>query len=73
MDRRRPEAGDRDNAPFEIVSTDLHHVTSGFDSGEIEPRMENDDRRFPRRSSEEEVPRESLAARIHGGPRRRSE
>jgi hypothetical protein len=73
MERKRPEAGDRDNVPFEAVSTDLHHVTPGFDAGETQPQTGNDDRRFPRRSSEEEVPRTSLAARLHGGPQRESE
>jgi hypothetical protein len=69
MNRRRPEVGDQENASFETLDSDLHHVKSGFDSGE-EPEKREGAHRFPRRSNEEDVPKESLADRLRSDRQR---
>jgi hypothetical protein len=66
MNKRRPEAGDQENAEFEYLGSNLHHVRVGFDAGEAADAVEGA-RRFPRRSKEEDVPRESLADRLRRG------
>lgn len=69
MNRGRPEAGDQENTQFEFLGSDLHHVNAGFDSSEPMEAPEGA-QRFPRRSSEHDVPRESLAERLRRDRRR---
>jgi hypothetical protein len=66
MKPKRVEVGDHDNTAFEAVDPASHHVKPGFDAGEeVSPAKEGEER-FPHRRSEEEVPKGSLADRLHG-------
>lgn len=66
MNKRRPEAGDQENTEFEYLGSNLHHVKVGFDAGKPAGTVEGA-MRFPRRSKEEDVPKESLADRLRKG------
>jgi hypothetical protein len=63
MDGNRSEVGDERNTPFELPEF-TKDVTPGFESEEEPSREEEDELRFPRRRSQEEIPQESLAERI---------
>jgi hypothetical protein len=69
MDGKRLEAGDQENAQFEFLGSDLHHVKAGFDSSEPTEAPEGA-QRFPRRSNERDVPKEPLAERLRRGRRK---
>jgi len=70
MNGGRREAGDQENTSFEVLRSDLHHVNAGFDSSEPTEAPEGA-HRFPRRSREDEVPREPLAERVRSGRRKK--
>jgi hypothetical protein len=69
MNDRRLEAGDQENTDFEVLRSDLHHVKAGFDFSQPAEAPEGA-RRFPRRSADDEVPKESLAERVRRGHRK---
>ena len=71
MKRPRSVPGDQDNSPFEFLRKDLHHAKVGFHPGE-ETEPKEGEHRFPRRTNEREVPRESLADRLRGEREERS-
>jgi hypothetical protein len=66
MTPRRPEVGDEENSPFEILEPDWHHARAGFDAGEKPAAVPEGEHRFPRRHEEKDIPRQSLADRIRG-------
>ena len=66
MNNRQPEAGDQENTEFEYLGSNLHHVKVGFDASQPAEPVEGA-KRFPRRSAEEDVPRESLSDRLRKG------
>lgn len=63
MPQPSPMAGDQDNGSFELVPADLHPAEAGFHPGDDTEPQEGE-YRFPRRTSGENVPRESLAERL---------
>jgi hypothetical protein len=69
MNRRRVEVGDHENTAFETVDSGLHHVRPGFDSGEEGTEKQEGEERFPRRRSEQDVPKASLADRLRSNRR----
>jgi hypothetical protein len=69
MKRAQPEAGDQGNTHFELLGSDLHHVKAGFDS-RMPAKAPDGAQRFPRRSKEQDVPKESLADRLRQGRRK---
>jgi hypothetical protein len=67
MDHKRPVVGDQDNTEFVIPELDAHHASPGYDAGS-DPISHEGAKRFPRRRADNEVPKETLAARIAKGP-----
>ena len=66
MNGGRAEAGDQENTQFEFLGSGVQHVKAGFDASEPTEAPEGA-QRFPRRSKEHDVPRETLAERLRRG------